>query len=542
MRQIFIATFLFLSITSFGQKLQWIPFNWVGDSVSGKYFDKLAITIPVTLDNLPNKFRMQLDLGATVTVIYENSFKHYLDTYSELKNKIDTTLKFRMQSQTNYKFKNLGLKLGNVSFGNRNIGHFKNFGDSISIDSINTKSEKDIGTIAPDLFENKILIIDYPNKRICVTTELPEQFSKAQFRDYKIKGGRIKIPITINGKDEDVMFDTGSSLFALINPSCGLVQLGLERVCEDEKHEFEGKSLRGDGVYLFGKQGRDAADAGFDPLAEVLNQEGLRGVVGALAVAFSGGEQRLLARVGPHVLGQVVGVARVGVEDAALRQLRGQGPQASLVGFGPGVEVKVHRHARAGDDELDLEAVKIAPLAGRVAVVGLSFQQLAPPDAHVVANGDGERVDDVAGGGVQVLERFTQGVEHGPEHVGKLVQVAAEPALVQGLHAVVLAHIGGGRAPVAAEVAGGQQGRGQDFGVADLAALVGRSGAGDAQEIVQEAVHGNSLFGHGGGGMKGSNTSNLLKFCRTDFFRPITLRNLGYLLRPASPGRGRGQP
>ena len=99
----------------------------------------------------------------------------------------------------------------------------------------------------------------------------------------------------------------------------------------------------------------------------------------------------------------------------------------------------------------------------------------APSDAHVVANGDGERVDDVAGGGVQVLERFAQGVEHGPEHVGKPVQMATEPALIQGFHAVVLAHIGGGRAPVAAEVAGGQQGRGQDFGVADLASLVGRS-------------------------------------------------------------------
>lgn len=216
MRQIFIATFLFLSITSFGQKLQWIPFNWVGDSVSGKYFDKLAITIPVTLDNLPHKFNMQLDLGATTTVIYGNSIKPYLDNYRELKNKIDTTLKFRIQSQTNYKFKNITLKLGDVNFGERNIGHFKDFGDDIPKDSINTKTEKHIGTIAPDLFENKILIIDYPNKRICVTTELPKQFSKAQFRDYKIKQGRIKIPITINGKDEDVMFDTGSSLFALI--------------------------------------------------------------------------------------------------------------------------------------------------------------------------------------------------------------------------------------------------------------------------------------------------------------------------------------
>ncbi|MFN8339406.1 MAG: hypothetical protein U0T36_10355 [Saprospiraceae bacterium] len=216
MRQIFITTFLFFSITSFGQKLQWIPFNWVGDSVSGKYFDKLAITIPVTLDNLPHKFNMQLDLGATTTVIYGNSIKPYLDNYSELKNKIDTTLKFRIQSQTNYKFKNLTLKLGDVNFGERIIGHFKEFGDDIPKDSINTKTEKHIGTIAPDLFKDKILIIDYPKRRFCVAESLPKQFSKTQFRQYKIIDGRIKIPISINGKDEDVMFDTGSSIFALI--------------------------------------------------------------------------------------------------------------------------------------------------------------------------------------------------------------------------------------------------------------------------------------------------------------------------------------
>ena len=216
MRQFFIITLLCISTNSFGQKINWIPFNWVGDSISGKYFDKLAITIPITLDNLPNKINMQFDLGANETVIYGNSIKPYLEQYSELNNKIDTTLKFRIQSQTNYKFRNVALKLGNVSFGNRNIGHFKNFGDNISKDSINTSTEKSIGTIGPDLFENKVLIIDYPNKRLAVTAELPKQFLKAQFRQYKIKDGRIKIPITINGKDEDVMFDTGSSLFALI--------------------------------------------------------------------------------------------------------------------------------------------------------------------------------------------------------------------------------------------------------------------------------------------------------------------------------------
>ncbi|MBP6385136.1 MAG: hypothetical protein KA327_00800 [Pseudarcicella sp.] len=96
----------------------------------------------MSIDNLPSKFNMQFDLGAIDTHIYGNSIKPYLETYSELKNKIDTTLKFRIQSQTNFKFKDIDFKLGNVSFGKRNIGHFKNFGDPISIDSINTKTEQ----------------------------------------------------------------------------------------------------------------------------------------------------------------------------------------------------------------------------------------------------------------------------------------------------------------------------------------------------------------------------------------------------------------
>jgi hypothetical protein len=288
MKSIFIATFLVFSVTSFGQKPEWIPFNWEGDSVSGKYFGKLAITIPVTLDNLPNKFRMQLDLGAYETVIYGNSIKPYLDTYSELKNKIDTTLTFRMQSQTNFKFKNIDLKLGNVSFGNRNIGHFKNFGDVISIDSINTKSEKYIGTIGPDLFINKFLIIDYPNKRICVTEQLPKQFVKTQFEPYKIKDGRIKIPITINGKVEDVMFDTGSSLFALITTPEKANEISTKPIVDSLKisswgdyYMVYGQAIKS--KILFGKKQLTKANVYFDNQKNNYNfykEEAIWGITG----------------------------------------------------------------------------------------------------------------------------------------------------------------------------------------------------------------------------------------------------------------------
>lgn len=215
MKQILLLLWVFISFSGFGQKLKWIPFDWQGDTISGRYFDKASITIPVTIDNLPHRFNMQLDLGAGTTNIYGNSIEPYLKIHPELKNKIDTSLTFLIQGQTNFKFRDIDLKLGSVSFGAKDIGCFKNFGDKIPVDSISNLSEKHIGTIAPDLFQGKILIIDYPNKRICVTTKLPKQFRKASFQPYN-GGKRIKIPLVINDKQEYLMFDTGSSIFALL--------------------------------------------------------------------------------------------------------------------------------------------------------------------------------------------------------------------------------------------------------------------------------------------------------------------------------------
>ncbi len=71
----------------------------------------------------------------------------------------------------------------------KNIGNFKNFGDEIPKDSIMTKSEKHIGTIAPDLFQNKVLIINYQPNKISVSAKIPKQSADASFQKYKILFG-----------------------------------------------------------------------------------------------------------------------------------------------------------------------------------------------------------------------------------------------------------------------------------------------------------------------------------------------------------------
>ena len=213
----FILFLICLQLNCFGQKTDWIPFRWVGDSVSGKFIDKYGINIPVSIQGLPHKFNMQFDLGAETTTIYGNNISEYLQKYPDFSKKIDTNLVFFIQSKKNPMFNNVGLNLGNISFGKRNIGYFREYGDKILLDSIKTKSEKHIGTIAPDLFKDKFLIIDYPNQRILVTEKLKGKFTKSKLLPCSIVNGRIKIPLIINGKSENLMFDTGSSIFSLIS-------------------------------------------------------------------------------------------------------------------------------------------------------------------------------------------------------------------------------------------------------------------------------------------------------------------------------------
>lgn len=225
--------FFITTITANAQELKWIPFKWVGDSVYGKYFDKYSIAIPVKIDAIPAKFDMQFDLGSVKTIIYGNVIEPYLAAYPELQHKIDNTKKFLIQGEHNPVFTNMELKMGTTSFKGIEMGYFKNFGTKMTQDSIASGTEKHLGTIGPDLFQGKILIIDYPHKRIAVCDKLPKQYKSATFQPFKgvseelpeqyrsatfkpSEDGRIKIPLVINGTTQYLLFDTGSSLFTMM--------------------------------------------------------------------------------------------------------------------------------------------------------------------------------------------------------------------------------------------------------------------------------------------------------------------------------------
>ncbi len=196
------------------EKYDWFTFQWYGDSVSGHYYDKLAIFLPLKINGIMVNFTAQFDLGANNSLLYGNSLKNYFGSRQQLLNRLDTVNKSSDETAVYYPVKTLNVTSGKVSLND--ILFMDNYGEEIHKDSLYTRSDKHIGTIGATFVKDKVLIIDYPNKRMCLLDSIDSYWTSiATFVDCKVKKNRIHIPLTINGKIYWILFDTGASIFPL---------------------------------------------------------------------------------------------------------------------------------------------------------------------------------------------------------------------------------------------------------------------------------------------------------------------------------------
>jgi len=202
-----IFLILLFPLFTFGQKEHWrqFPFEWEGDSLSGKYFDKVAISVKVNVDHHP--FYFQLDLGANYSIIYGNCIKDIPSLYQQ---RISLNDQFRDHQL--FQLKDLKFKLGDYVAEN-----FKLFGIADYGSFLDAHEKIQCGSVGADLFQNKIMIIDFPDKTVYVTDSLNKQeVSAFDFIPASVKNHFLIIPVTINGKVYQLMYDTGSSIFTMV--------------------------------------------------------------------------------------------------------------------------------------------------------------------------------------------------------------------------------------------------------------------------------------------------------------------------------------
>lgn len=177
-------------------KYKWFPFECYADSVSGKYFDKLAITLPIKVNSLSENFTAQFDLGSNATSLYGKALESYFKDKQEIISLIDTTKKTGDGMDFSYRNKDFSISIGNSTI--RDMWYMDKFGTAITP---TTNKLKLAGTIGANFSKNKVLIIDYPNKRMSLLDTM-DQFlaSNVSFVDCEVKRNRIHIPVVHNGK------------------------------------------------------------------------------------------------------------------------------------------------------------------------------------------------------------------------------------------------------------------------------------------------------------------------------------------------------
>src|ERR1700750_1460858 len=118
----------------------WFPFSWYAAKISGKNFDKVAMLVPVKVNDLNADFTLQFDLGSDATLVYGNTVDSYYKE-SEIKNFLIESSKSTDNGGKNvYKTKGLIYHLGKLS--KDNLVYKEGYGDKIAKDSLFTKKPK----------------------------------------------------------------------------------------------------------------------------------------------------------------------------------------------------------------------------------------------------------------------------------------------------------------------------------------------------------------------------------------------------------------
>ena len=136
------------------------------------------------------------------------SIEPYLELYASPRQKLDTASEFSY-------LRPISLTIDDRVFEDKSLFLRDDNRNPLTIDSVRSNTVKHIGTIGVDLFQDQVLIIDYPNTRLAVTAEVPQDMKdKAILVDITLdRHGRVHLPMRIDGELQKVLFDTGASLF-----------------------------------------------------------------------------------------------------------------------------------------------------------------------------------------------------------------------------------------------------------------------------------------------------------------------------------------
>ncbi len=162
-----------------------IPLTWLGT-------EKNVLLLPVFFEGDTTIYYMQFDTGSPYTVFYSEPARN-----------------IRQVSVT-----------GDVAKASFYIGKTKITSGKFKIYNTGNSNENDslkiIGTVGTDLLENRKTVINFKENYLALNlSETPRQFQNNLF-DFKFKKRRIIVKGALKGKEEQFLFDSGTSAYELL--------------------------------------------------------------------------------------------------------------------------------------------------------------------------------------------------------------------------------------------------------------------------------------------------------------------------------------
>ncbi|MGN7864729.1 hypothetical protein [Chryseobacterium sp. 22458] len=178
---------------------QTIHFKWEKDSIGNKLIDNIAMSVPFSIENKTYPF--QFDLGANTTLIYDKCF----DGTELLRNKkIDPASD--AAGHKIFSVENQSFSIDGYTLKNHKLSGLLNFDQG-----------EVCGVVGADIFQNKYLVIDFPNNKMTVTDVLDKKLkSRADFVNIQVKNNKPILPLKIDNTIYNFQYDSGASIFPVV--------------------------------------------------------------------------------------------------------------------------------------------------------------------------------------------------------------------------------------------------------------------------------------------------------------------------------------
>ncbi len=188
----------------------WLPFRWIGETLSGRFFPHAVMAVHGTLpalQNLPGWY--QFDLGAPNSVLYENAFT------PEQRARLQAQPRWPKQALLNGQpmpVLDTALQVGPWQV--RPLVWYEGFGGQDDA----SDGPPLLGTLGANFVRGRALVVDFPRQRLTLWEKVPPDW-EATTRWAPLRStehGHVLVQVAVNGKPRWVLYDTGSSIFPLL--------------------------------------------------------------------------------------------------------------------------------------------------------------------------------------------------------------------------------------------------------------------------------------------------------------------------------------